>query len=97
MFVFKWFLKTERDEACLISSKRDFQARTGDGKKERWEERIIEQVSFRSKSLDVVGIAKIVTASFLYKKRDKIAKIVRRETVHYFVKDNKFVFFVSIL
>ena len=34
MFVFKWFLKAERDEACLISSEREFHARTDDGKKE---------------------------------------------------------------
>ena len=63
----------------------------------RWEEIIIEQVSVRSESLDAVGIAKIIIASFLYKRWDKIAKIVRRETVHYFVKDNKFVFVASIL
>ena len=50
-----------------------------------------------NKSLDVVGIAKIVIASFLYKRWDKIAKIVRRDTVHYFVKDNQFVFVASIL
>ena len=54
-------------------------------------------LSIRSKSLDVVGIAKIVIASVLYKRWDKIAKIVRRETVHYFVKDNKLVFVASVL
>ena len=63
----------------------------------RWEERIKEQVSVRIKSLDVVGIAKIVIASLLYKRWDKIAKIVRRETVYYLVKDNKFVFVAHIL
>ena len=35
---------------------------------ERTMGRIIEQVNVRSKSLDVVGIAKIVIASFLYKR-----------------------------
>ena len=34
MFVFKWVLKAERDEACLISSEKEFHARMNDGKKE---------------------------------------------------------------
>ena len=35
---------------------------------------IIKQVSIRSKSLDIAGIAKIVTASLLYKRCDSLER-----------------------
>lgn len=76
MFLFRENLKAATDDACFVSCGKLFHARMVEGKK-----RITKKIGISSVVLNVVGVSKTVSCSFLHCRGNQDSKIFRGETV----------------